>query len=264
MPVKSITSNAEIQTQLGNEGFFLFRSVLSETMLATLRTDLAALYANRRRAQQRNGVAADMPGACHHLLGRGDSMDALVAHRPLDAVLTAYFGGPYILNSFGGYLNRRDDGGYIRRIHRDVRTHTGNFRILANVLIPLDDFTIENGATYFAPKSHLSPEKPEESDFYDGAERLLAHAGDIFLFDSNIWHCAGINQTNAPRRALTLTYSRPFVKQQLDYPKFLGAKYGAAASPETRRILGYDAKVPTTISEFYRPPEQRAYKSDQG
>jgi hypothetical protein len=264
MPVKSIASNAEIQTQLGNEGFFLFRSVLSDKMLTSLRADLATLYANRRRTQQRNGVAADMPGACHHLLGRGDSMDALVAHQPLDGVLTAYFDGPYILNSFGGYLNRRDDEGYIRRIHRDVRTHTGNFRILANVLVPLDDFTVENGATYFSPKSHLSPDKPSESNFYENAERLLARAGDIFLFDSNIWHCAGANQTNAPRRALTLTFSRPFVKQQLDYPKFLGAAYGADASPETRQILGYDARVPTTISEFYRPPEQRAYKPGQG
>jgi len=264
MPVKSTASNAEIQTQLKNDGYYLFESVISEEMIGRLRLDLATLYANRRRTQQRNGVAADMPGACHHLLGRGDSMDALVAHRPLDRVLTAYFDGPYILNSFGGYLNRSDDKGYIRRIHRDVRTHTGNFRILANVLVPLDDFTTENGATYFSPKSHLSPDKPPERDFFDSAERLLARAGDIFLFDSNTWHCAGVNQTSAPRRALTLTYSRPFVKQQLDYPKFLGAAYGAASTPETRQILGYDAKVPTTISEFYRPPEQRAYKPGQG
>lgn len=264
MPVKTVASNAEIQTHLKNDGCCLFQSVLPTDMLTRLRADLETVYARRRRTQRRNGVADDMPGACHHLLGGGDSMDALMAQNPLHEVLQDFFEGTYILNSFGGYLNRRDDRGYIRRIHRDVRTHTGNFRILVNVLLPLDDFTLENGATYYLPRSHLSAPQPPDPEFFANADRLLARAGDIFMFDSNMWHCAGENQTDAPRRALTLTFSRPFIKPQLDYPRFLGARYGDAASPEVRQILGYNAKIPATISDFYRPPENRAYKPGQG
>jgi len=31
-----------------------------------------------------------------------------------------------------------------------------------------------------------------------------------------------------------------------------------------RRFLGFDVRVPTSLDEYYLPPDQRLYKSNQG
>ncbi len=84
------------------------------------------------------------------------------------------------------------------------------------------------------------------------------------VFDSNLWHAAGVNCTDRPRRALTLAFTRPFVKQQLDYPRALGYERGASFSPGLRQLLGYNARVPASLEEWYQPPDRRMYKRDQG
>ena len=132
------------------------------------------------------------------------------------------------------------------------------------MLVMLDDFTPENGATHIMPRSHSMATKPTAPAFKDAATRATGSAGDILVFDSRLWHAAGHNQTTTPRRALTLTFTRPFFKPQLDYPRFLGSDYAKACRPEVRQVLGYDARVPADIEEFYQPPGNRAYKADQG
>ncbi len=84
------------------------------------------------------------------------------------------------------------------------------------------------------------------------------------MFNSNLWHAAGVNRSDRPRRALTLAFTRPFVKQQLDYPRALGYDRGDSFSPALRQLLGYNARVPSSLDEWYQPLDKRLYKRDQG
>lgn len=247
------------------QGYALFERAIDLELLCPLRTDLESLYRKRRAVQKRNGIAQGMSGTCHHLLGENSAMDRLMATLPLHDIIRWFFDGPYILNSFGGFLNdpAREEG-YIAAIHRDVRTHSREFKLMLNMLIMLDEFTSENGATYLLPGSQNIADRPNEESFYAQADRARGLAGDIVLFDSRLWHTAGENRSAAPRRALTLTFSRPFMKPQLDYPRYLGATYGASLAPAVRQVLGYEARIPESIDEFYQPPARRAYKADQG
>ena len=246
-------------------GLAVAKKVLKPDFIARLNDALSAIYRKRREVQRRNGIADGMAGTCHHLLGDRTALDELLERLPLDPVVRWFFNGPYILNSFGGFTNIAENaGGYIGNIHRDVRTFAPEFRLMMNFLIMLDDFTVENGATLLLPGSHRMAEKPDEADFMASAVPATGKAGDILIFDSRVWHRAGTNRTGAARRALTLTFTPPFFKQQLDYPRFLGPEYAARVSPKIRQILGYDARQPETIEELYQPPERRAYKSDQG
>jgi len=54
------------------------------------------------------------------------------------------------------------------------------------------------------------------------------------------------------------------VKQQLDYPRALGDEFGASLSPVLRQVLGYNARVPASLDEWYQPPERRLYQKSQG
>jgi ectoine hydroxylase-related dioxygenase (phytanoyl-CoA dioxygenase family) len=135
---------------------------------------------------------------------------------------------------------------------------------MAQLLIMLDDFTAENGATYFLSGSHRLATRPDVHEFFNNAERAVGDAGSIVLFNSNMWHAAGVNRTSGPRRALTLVFTKPFMKPQFDYPRALGYAYGESLSDALRQVLGYNARVPATLDEWYQPPDRRMYRPGQG
>jgi ectoine hydroxylase-related dioxygenase (phytanoyl-CoA dioxygenase family) len=153
---------------------------------------------------------------------------------------------------------------YVGRIHRDLRSFSGPVNLMGQLLVMLDDFTEENGATYLLSGSHRLSEKPPDDLFFRDAVRAVAPAGSIVAFNSNLWHAAGVNRTLRPRRALTLVFTRPFIKQQFDYPRALGDDRAASFSPVLRQLLGYNARVPASLDEWYQVPEKRLYKRDQG
>jgi ectoine hydroxylase-related dioxygenase (phytanoyl-CoA dioxygenase family) len=135
---------------------------------------------------------------------------------------------------------------------------------MINVLVMLDPFTAENGATHLLEGSHLGREKPTDEVFFRDAVRAVGPAGTVVLFNSNLWHAAGENRNGEPRRALTLTLTPPYFKQQCDYPRMLGYNRAEKFSQHLRQILGYNSRVPADLEEWYRPPENRLYQLDQG
>ena len=178
--------------------------------------------------------------------------------------LEQFFQGPYILNTYGGVLNLPNDVSYVGGVHRDLRTFSGDVHLMVQLLVMLDDFTEDNGATYLLNGSHRLREKPSDEVFFRDAVRAVGPAGSVVMFNSNLWHAAGINRSSRPRRALTIVFTRPFVKQQLDYPRALGYDRADSFSPTLRQLLGYNARVPASLEEWYQPPERRMYKRDQG
>jgi hypothetical protein len=234
-------------------------------LLVALRRDIPARIAVCREWQRRNGLDDGMEGAAHHVVGGDDSLNDFLSELYLDDHIRAYFDGEYILNSYGAVNNlpyTPQAYKHGQRFHRDVRTYSGAFRLMLNMLVMVDDFTIENGATKVVPFSHLSEPRPDDTFLEDNAVRLVGSAGTIVLFDSNLWHSAAPNRTQGPRMALTLTFTRPFFKQQMDYPRLLGEDF--PSNERLRQVLGYNARVPANYDEWYQPPERRMYKPGQG
>jgi ectoine hydroxylase-related dioxygenase (phytanoyl-CoA dioxygenase family) len=59
-------------------------------------------------------------------------------------------------------------------------------------------------------------------------------------------------------------FCKPFMKQQFDYPRAVGYDMADQLLPHTRQVLGYNARVPATLDEWYQPRERRMYRPDQG
>jgi hypothetical protein len=255
---------AEFLTLLRMRGWARFPSVLSAEFTAQLALDLQAAYERCRDLQIARGMDAGTYGTAHHILGHDTSLDELLRRRTLHEYLAAFFGGPYILNSYGGVLNHPGHAAYVSRVHRDVRTYLPGSPLMINMLVMLDPFTSDNGATLVLSGSNHIPERPSDEFFFQHSERFLGAAGDIVLFDSNVWHAAGENRSSQVRRALTLTFTRPFMKQQLDYPRYLSNEYANKLDDHMRQILGYKARVPADLDEWYQPPASRFYQPDQG
>ena len=221
-------------TSLVEHGWALVPSIAPAPLVARLASELDQVYLEQRALQIEHGVGVGADGTVHHLPCAGGAFLELLGQEFLQAALEPFFDGPYILNTYGGVLNLPNDASYVGRVHRDQRTFSGDLHLMAQLLVMLDDFTEENGATYFLSGSHRSPARPGDEEFFSAASRAVAPAGSTVVFDSNLWHAAGVNRSDRPRRALTLAFTRPFIKQQLDYPRALG--YDAAR--RSRRLSG--------------------------
>ncbi|WP_429567718.1 phytanoyl-CoA dioxygenase family protein [Paraburkholderia sp. JPY419] len=203
-------------------------------------------------------------GTLHHLLMDDPCYVELLAEfSALEPVFKGYFGGNFILNSYGGVINERDSRSYVQNVHRDIRFGSDTRRFMVNALVMLDDFTLENGATHILSRSQNVQQQPADEDFYARASRATGERGSVLLFDSRMWHATGRNTTNAPRRALTLTFTSPFFKPQLDYARLFGYRNLNRCNAWMRQVLGFNARVPESLDEFYVPVEQRFYQRGQ-
>jgi len=253
-----------IEVALRDRGWGRLESVVPPALVRRLCAAHEQVYAEQRALQIRNGVGDGTDGTVHHLPCAGGVFLELLEQASARTPLDQFFQGPYILNTYGGVLNLPNDASYVSRVHRDQRTFSGDLHLMAQLLVMLDDFTEENGATYFLSGSHKLAERPADDEFFRDAVRVTGPAGSIVMFDSNLWHAAGVNRSAQPRRALTLAFTRPFIKQQLDYPRALGYECAEALPPVLRQLLGYNARVPASLDEWYQRPERRLYKRDQG
>ena len=148
---------------------------------------------------------------------------------------------------------------YSRRIHRDCPRLIPGYPTNMGATILLDDFTVDNGATWFLPGSHERLTAPTEEEFTRGAERLVAPAGSVLFFDALLYHAGGENHTDRWRHALTINMCRSFMKQRLDIPRVMSDVDMTAVSSAAKQKLGFFTQVPASYDEYYAPPASRKY-----
>jgi ectoine hydroxylase-related dioxygenase (phytanoyl-CoA dioxygenase family) len=254
----------DFKTSLDGYGWIVYVNAIEDNFINRINDDIQDGYIRRRNIQIKNGVSTIMDGTLHHLLERDNFSIPLLERMYCADEITQYFEGKYILNGMNGVIHSKQEHPYLSNMHRDIRTFMSETKLLLQMIITLDDFTLQNGATYFLSGSHKSAVRPDEEHFFKAADRAVTTKGSIILFDSNLWHAAGENFTPAPRRALTLGFTLPFFKPQMDYPRFLGYDFVAGLKPELRQIIGYNARIPANLNEYYQPPHLRMYQRDQG
>lgn len=256
----------EFKTIMQEKGWYIFNEFVSPELVKAMLADMETAYVKCRSIQIENKIPENNEGTLHHLVELGDSfVEYLQVSEKLNPYLEAYFEGKYILNSFGGNINRKGTFSYASNIHRDIRSYSGKLPLVLNTLVMLDDFTPENGATFLMTKSHQThPNAPTEEEFVKVAEQAVGKAGSVLVFNSNIWHRAGVNITDLPRRSVTPMYCKPYIKQQYDYSRALGYETVNAYPNWLKQVLGFHARIPASLSEWYQPVEKRMYKPDQG
>lgn len=247
-----------------NRGWTRFEGVYSDELIERIKKDYYHHLPTFEAIQAKKGLTEKFQNSTHHTLLLCRSMLELIEDDTLDPFLQHIFQGKYILNTMGLSVITSKSDTYTQNIHRDVRTITAPTHLWLNTLIMLDDSTEENGATWMLEGSQHEPEKPDETRFYESSVRATGKKGDVLVFDGNIWHAAGRNTTNRDRHIITPIYSRPFLKQQMDYPRAFGQDFKHMLSDRLQQLLGYNARVPDTLEAFYQQDEDRYYRQDQG
>jgi hypothetical protein len=258
------TIDDQHHTALATAGWTVLPGLIRRELLDSLVKVLGPSLALRDQIRRRNGVQENSAGTLHHLLMDDPCYVELLAElSTLEPVFKGYFEGNFVLNSYGGVINERDSRSYVQHVHRDIRFGSDSRRFMVNALVMLDDFTLANGATHILSHSQNLQQQPTDEHFYAQASRATGERGSVLLFDSRMWHATGRNTTDAPRRALTLTFTSPFFKPQLDYARLFGYSNLDRCNAWMRQVLGFNARVPESLDEFYVPVQQRFYQRGQ-
>jgi ectoine hydroxylase-related dioxygenase (phytanoyl-CoA dioxygenase family) len=146
------------------------------------------------------------------------------------------------------------------RIHVDCPRLIPNYITNIGATILLDDFTEDNGATYFVPYSQNTIDKPSDDDFYKNAKRLIAKAGTVWFFNARVWHAGGNNNTEAWRHALTINACRSYMKQRIDIPRAMQHLDTSKYSDNVLQKLGFWTQIPSNYDEYYATDENKKYK----
>jgi ectoine hydroxylase-related dioxygenase (phytanoyl-CoA dioxygenase family) len=148
--------------------------------------------------------------------------------------------------------------------HRDFPRYLNGYLASINVLFAVDAFTAENGGTLVVPGSQQRPEPPSEEYMRASAVPVECGAGAMLVFDSTLWHAAGQNVSGVDRLGINHQFTRSFIKQQIDYVRALGGDRVESWPPRVQQLLGWYTRVVTSLDEYYRPAEERLYRSGQG
>ncbi len=149
---------------------------------------------------------------------------------------------------------------YSCRLHVDCPRIIPGYVTNMGATILLDDFTEENGATWFLPGSHLLTGEPSEDYFFKNAKKLVAKAGTGWFFNARIWHMGGKNNTDKWRHALTFNVCKPWMKQRIDIPRAMAHMDTSEYSIQALQKLGFFAQIPASYNEYYVPEEKRKFK----
>jgi ectoine hydroxylase-related dioxygenase (phytanoyl-CoA dioxygenase family) len=140
----------------------------------------------------------------------------------------------YILRSFGARSSNT-----ALPLHIDsFIPYKGDETIAVQVVIVLEDMTLENGCTIAIPGSHQNGEYADNK-VYNQAIPLTLKAGDIAVWDSRIWHGTTNNKTDNTRWAIIATFTRWWIKQHFNITKSLPQEIYNKIPPKYRSIMGY-------------------------
>ena len=203
----------------------------------------------------------DMVYNCHE-----KSIDYLVAiqHSLIDEALSLLLGDSYIIYAFQSSSLPPGGTNYARRIHCDSPRLIPNYITNVGLIITLDDYNDDTGPIEFLPLSHHY-KNPPTSEFFDKNKVVLkCKKGSVILFNARCYHREGINKANIYRHSLTTNFCRCYMKQRIDFVRMAQASgLILDLTDSQRKLIGYNSRIPTSMDEFFLPPQKRLYQSGQ-
>lgn len=242
------------------KGFCIVDDVLASDQLDSLRTKLDMVYQKQVDILGEELLDIIRDGlVARNVLCHDNTFVELLSLPPIVDVLKKALGEKYILIAQNGIINKSKQDHYQRNWHRDFayQNYMCSEPLGINVMIALDDFTVESGATEVVPLSHKFVQIPSEEYIRKNSISACVKAGSAIIFDSILLHKAGMNTSDdiLVRRGINHIYGKPMMRQTIDIPKALGGKF--KEDPHLNTVLGYE------FESFSSDIEWRQFKYEQ-
>lgn len=223
-----------------------------------------------QRARERiYQLVDDEPGRTSHFYGddvnqaqsrvwnlpaKDDVFRRLCADERMLAILRPILGEDLMLSSFAANVLHRGaqaqephvDYPYWDLHHRErwPRALNASYFLAVESIIPLDEFTMENGATAVVPGSQKLARWPDNAEFARRHIRVTMRPGALLLFPALMWHAGQSNRSHASRAALLGSYTMKSIKPIEDWSRCI----------DRDEALGYDQAMQDLLGLHYPYP----------
>ncbi len=239
-----------VYDDMSSAGACIIEEFLSEAEIEAINQDLDAFLANNKEAGKiwldkeeyldfmgRNTIRAQslvevVPRTFERLV-----KEELIcwAERTLDPVSAG------VLLSLTEFI-QIDPGETFQGLHRDSAAYSeiprGDYAYVINALFAIDDFTLENGATYVAPGS-WQWEDEERMAEPEELTRAVMKAGSVLLFRGDVIHCGGENSSDGRRRAISVGFNAGWLRTPENHFLSVSRDTVKSLSPRLQGLLGY-------------------------
>jgi hypothetical protein len=246
--VPGASDGGAVAAALAQDGFCILPDIIGEQHVDRVRTRLWGVVDELRRSGQGTHSSFLDPNPANvrvYDLPEHDPLFLdLLTFPAAMAQVRALFGLDAIVSNFTANIAR--PGAQPMRMHSDmalVLPPPWHECWAMNVIWCLDDICEANGATRYLPGSHRFTQMSDVPP--DGESRMKAFeakAGSIIVMDGRLWHSSGANTTSDDDRALLFAYyTRPFIRQQVNWYEVLSAPVIAGLDEDRRKLFGFGA-----------------------
>lgn len=184
----------------------------------------------------------------------------LCADERMLAILRPILGEDLMLSSFAANVLHR--GAQAQEPHVDYpywdlhdrerwpRALNASYFLAVESVIPLDEFTVENGATAIMPGSQKLACWPDTAEFAERHIRVTMRPGALLLFPALMWHAGQANRSGASRAALLGSYTMKSIKPIEDWSRCIDREEALGYGQAMQDLLGLHYPYPAVMDRL--------------
>jgi hypothetical protein len=200
----------------------------------------------------------------HDLIKRDINYGRLLEDPRLQQLIAPHLGESWIMYAATSSSIPPYGANYASRLHVDCPRFQPGYIFNMGIIWALDDYTLTNGALKILPGSQHSDLMPDLELFERNCIQVFCKAGTLIIFNAKIYHRTCNNETAEWNHSMTLNACRSFMKQRMDWVKFIPEQVSNQLNAQARRLIGFDTRLPSSLEELFLPDELRLYKPNQG
>jgi len=252
--VKQTKNNSKFDSyleELDIAGFTILSNVLNQSELIEYRERVDKVY--RQQEEEFGKESLDLineSNIARCLLAYDEYFINLLTLEPVTELLNSTLGESYVLTLQNSIISQSEEQHHQSSWHRDLpyQDYIVSQPIALNIYFCLDDYNEKSGSMIALPFSHRLASMPSKEYNEKYQVSLTADAGSVIVFNSWLFHRAGLNQSGIVRRGINHLYAVPIIRQQIDIPRLLGDKY--RENTNLRKVLGYEWETPISVDEW--------------
>ena len=252
--LKQTKNSSELESHLEEldiVGFTILPNVLKESELVECRERVEKVYREQEEKFGRQSLETiNELNVARCLLAYDEYFLNLLKPKPVTEMLNAVFGENYVLALQNSIISQSGQVHHQSSWHRDIpyQDYVVSQPIGLNIYFCLDNYDEKSGSTVVLPFSHRLESMPSKEYVEKYQVSSTVNAGSVIVFNSWLYHRAGMNRSGKVRRGINHLYTVPVIRQQLDLPRLLGDKY--RDDPKLRKVLGYEWEVPVSVDDW--------------
>jgi ectoine hydroxylase-related dioxygenase (phytanoyl-CoA dioxygenase family) len=235
------STGQDVAQRLTDDGYVIVSDMMTPGDIQVARADLSRVL--EATPTGRNSFEGFATQRVYALFAKTRTFDQAATHPLLLEVLDHVLGHYQLSAPVGIRIGPQERA---QMLHRDDSIYPlpqPHPPVVVNTMWPLDDFTVDNGATRFIPGSHRwEPGRQPAAEDHLVAATLSP--GSAMFYLGSLWHGGGANRTGLPRLGVILEYASAWLRPQENHCLAVPRSVVRQLPERLQELLGYNIYPP--------------------